>query len=205
MKSELRFQLAGRGPCGRGEHVYRLRRLPNRAAIACKPGKLCFDIGYGRTIGGHVYRTRQGAHSPALHELPSRNRSAAARRRGPAAPAAGHARRGRSWPSGDALLDLPPACELRARPHAGPSGMAPRAARNGVGRQDGCRNLRAAQGSRTQRRAQARGTHPSYRRRYAGWLGLGSRRRPQPRPGTQKQAGALVEAWVKAGAACPAQ
>jgi hypothetical protein len=26
-----------------------------------------------------------------------------------------------------------------------------------------------------------------------------------PAPGTQKQAGALVEAWVKAGAACPAQ
>ena len=27
----------------------------------------------------------------------------------------------------------------------------------------------------------------------------------QPAPGTQKQAGALVEAWVKTGAACPAQ
>ena len=26
-----------------------------------------------------------------------------------------------------------------------------------------------------------------------------------PAPGTQKQAGALVEAWVKTGAACPAQ
>ena len=25
----------------------------------------------------------------------------------------------------------------------------------------------------------------------------------QPAPGTQKQAGALVEAWVKTGAACP--
>ena len=43
------------------------------------------------------------------------------------------------------------------------------------------RNLRAAQGSRPQWRAQARGTHPSYRRRYAGRLGLGSRRWPQPR------------------------
>ena len=37
-----------------------------------------------------------------------------------------------------------------------------------------------------------------------GWAwipGVGRR----PAPGTQKQAGALVEAWVKAGAACPAK
>ena len=41
--------------------------------------------------------------------------------------------------------------------------------------------------------------------RHAGRLGLGARFRPQPAPGTQKQAGALVEAWVKTGAACPAK
>ena len=38
---------------------------------------------------------------------------------------------------------------------------------------------------------------------HAGRLGLGAGLRPHPAPGTQKNAGALVEAWVKTGAACP--
>ena len=46
----------------------------------------------------------------------------------PAAPAAGRARHGRSRPRGHALPDLSPARQLRARPRAGPPGMASRAA-----------------------------------------------------------------------------
>ena len=46
---------------------------------------------------------------------------------------------------------------------------------------------------------------PSHRHRHAGRLGLGARFGRRPAPGTQKEAGALVEAWVKTGAVCPAK
>ena len=36
-----------------------------------------------------------------------------------------------------------------------------------------------------------------------GRLGVGARIGRRPAPGTQKEAGALVEAWVKTGAVCP--
>ena len=90
MKSELRFQLAGRRSRGRDEHAYRLRRFPDaRRNRLRRPESFASITGYRRTIGGHVHRARQGADPSALHQLPSRKRSSAAGRRGPAAPAAG--------------------------------------------------------------------------------------------------------------------
>ena len=76
--------------------------------------------------------------------------------------------------------------------------------RNELGRQDARRDLPSGQRSRTQWRAFARRPCRAYRQRHAGRLGLGSPAYGRtPAPGTQKEAGRLVEAWIETGAACP--
>ena len=136
----------------------------------------------GGALGGVVHRARQGADPSALRELPSGRRPSAPGRRGPAAPAAGRARPGRSWPRGHALSDLPPEGQLRARPRARPSGVASRAASKWRGRAR--RSARSARRSRTPRATAADRSRSSIHHigdRHAGRLGLGARVRPQPR------------------------
>ena len=88
----------------------------------------------------------------------------------------------------------------------GHSGVAPRAARDGLAGQDARRDLRADQGPRAQRRPKSFADliHHIGDDTLVGWAwepGFGR----TPAPGTQAEAGALVEAWVKTGAACPAK
>src|SRR5262249_6078315 len=89
------------------------------------------------TVGGQPWtadidalavRRGAGKFVSALCELPPRRRPSAPRRHGPAPPATGRARRGRSWPANHALFDLPPTGELRSGRHARPPGMASRPA-----------------------------------------------------------------------------
>ena len=82
--------------------------------------------------------------------------------------------------------------------------MASRAALDGVGGQDA--SPRSASRSRI-RRATATASsedliHHIGEDTLVGWAWAPGYGR-QPAPGTQKIAGALVEAWVKSGAACP--
>ena len=208
MKSELRFQLLvavavlAMQP---GRDRLRRFRRPRRARWQ-PPESFAVDRRHGAAFGGDVHRARQGADPSALHQLPSGRRPPAADDRQPAAPAAGHARRGRPW----ARRRCAVRSAIRTRIS---SPAACRAIRNGISRRARWRG-RAKRSAKFARRSKiparnggrkARRTDPPHRRRHAGRLGLGARRRPQPAPGTQKQAGALVEAWVKSGAACPAK
>ena len=81
--------------------------------------------------------------------------------------------------------------------------MASRAALDGVGRQDARRDLRADQGpGRNGNRKVEDLIHHIGEDTLVGWAWAPGYGR-DPAPGTQKQAGALVDAWVKTGAACP--
>ena len=104
--------------------------LPQTAPhTLASPGELCRDRRYRRAVGGDVHRARQGADPSALRQLPSGRRPPAPGRRGPAAPAAGL--RAARTVIGLAAMRCS-IChqqgEFRSRPHAGPPGMASRAA-----------------------------------------------------------------------------
>ena len=204
MKSEMRFKVLVAVAAPADERAGRVRRFRRSAADARRAGELCRHRRHSGALGGDVHRARQGADPSALPELPSGRRPPAPGRREPAAPAAGLARRRRIRPGRHALPDLPPAGQFRSRPRARAIRLAPRAARDGVGRQDA--RPRSARRSRIPRAtaAGARGSLVEHigDDHLVGWAwapGFGR----QPAPGTQKQAGALVEAWVKTGAACP--
>ncbi len=155
-------------------------------------------------LGGHVHRARQGADASALRELPpgrrpaapGRLRAACISRRSSAAPTA--------WRSSRCAA---PICHQEANFDPGrvpghPDGTS-RRARNGVGGQDARRDLHPDQGSGAQRQPHAGGpVHHIGDDTLVGWAWAPGYGR-QPAPGTQKIAGALVEAWVKTGAACP--
>ena len=151
MKSEMRVQLVVAVAALADEHAGAATPLAaNRAARRWRRRRALPRSPTRGAVGGDVHRARQGADPSALRELPSGRRSPA-----PGRPGRLHqppVERGADGygARGDALLDLPPERQFRARPHAGPSGMAPRAARNGVGGQDARRDLRADQGSRAQ-------------------------------------------------------
>ena len=167
-------------------------------------GKLCRDRRHKAALGGDLHRTRQGADASALRQLPPGRRSPAPDRSRPAAPAAG--RRGADGHGLPAMRCS--ICHQRANfepgPHAGPSrnGTSHRARWRGKAR----RSARSARRSRIPN-AMAAGAcedlvHHIGDDTLVGWAwapGFGR----QPAPGTQKMAGALVEAWVKTGAACP--
>ena len=146
----------GRG--ARDEHARGLRRFRDRVDALASPESFASIADTDARSAAMFTELGKVLTHPRCTNCHPAERPSAARRREPAAPAAGRARRGWPWPSGDALFDLPSEREFRARPHAGPSGMASRAARDGVGGQDGCRNLRADQRPRAQRRTQGRRT-----------------------------------------------
>ena len=81
--------------------------------------------------------------------------------------------------------------------------MASRAARDGVGGQDARRDLRQIKDpDRNGNRSLEDLVHHIGSDTLVGWAwapGYGRK----PAPGTQKEAGALVEAWVETGATCP--
>ena len=205
MKSELRFHLlvsvvgAWRRACSRATPFPRPRRY------AGKPRELCVDRRRGRALGGDVHRTRQGADPSALHQLPSGRRPSASRRREPAASAAGRAWRRRPRPRRCAVRSV-----IRT-PTSSPAVC--RAIRNGISRRARWRG-RARRLPKFARRskippatADARSKnsiHHIGEDTLVGWAWAPGAGR-SPAPGTQKQAGALVEAWVKSGAACPAK
>ena len=143
-------------------------------------GELCRNRRHRGALGGIVYRARQSVDPSALRELPSRRGPSASGRTGPAASAAGRARRRRPWPSRHALFDLPRRGQLRSGPRAGTSGVASGAARYGLGRQDARGDLRADQGPRAQWRPLIGRARASHRRRFAGRLGLGAGIRAAP-------------------------
>ena len=109
--------------------------------------------------------------------------------------------RRRLRPSGAALSDLPSGSELREG--ARKPDLASRAARNGLGRQDAEPDLRPDQGPRAERhRSLETLVEHIGEDHLVGWAWAPGPGR-QSAPGTQKEAGALVAAWVQTGAACP--
>ena len=207
MKSEMRSSCLVAVVAVADEHAAALRRFRKpRPHTGLQPGKLCVDQRHGSAIGGHVHRAWQGVDPSALRQLPSGRRSPRQGERGPAAPAAG--RRAARTATACRRCAARSATSMRTSNPA-----ACRAIRNGISRRAkwrgrARRSARSARRSRIPRAMAAASCeeliHHIGEDTLVGWAwapGCG----PQPRPGTQKQAGALVEAWVKTGAACPAQ
>jgi hypothetical protein len=141
---------------------------------------------------------------PRCYQLPSRERQAAAGRREPAAPTAGDARRGRPWPSGDALLDLPQAANFEpGRMPGHPEWhLAPREmAWEGKTVAEICAQIKdpAATAAASSRNSSI----ISVKIRW--WLGLGSRRWPQPRARHAKAGRCAGRGLGENRRACPAQ
>ena len=106
---------------------------------------------------------------------------------------------------GHGVHELPPGPEPGAGARARRAGLAPRAERDGVGRQEPAPDLRADEGSEAQRRQDAaqiveHNAHDDARR-----LGLDPGAGREPAPGTQEQFGAIIAAWVETGAECPSR
>ena len=171
---------------------------------ACAPPEASRPSPMQDSVPAAFHRARQGPHPSALPELPPRRRSSAPGRAGRLhQPPVERGADGFGSVS-DALPDLPSAGEFRSRPDARPPGMAPRSLRDGAGRAN--RSARSASRSRTRPRNGGRSLadliHHIGEDTLVGWAwapGFGR----EPAPGTQKQAGALVEAWANSGAACP--
>ncbi len=141
--------------------------------------------------------------SRALRELSSCGRPAVASGRGPPAPAAGRARRGRLWHGQRAMRNVPPGRQLRSRRRARHAGwhLAPREmAWQGKTIAEICVQVKdpARNGGRTLVQIHDHMTNDSL----VGWAWAPGYGRT-PAPGTQKALGALLEAWIKTGASCP--
>ena len=153
-----------------------------------------------------LHRGRARAAASALRELPSGGRAADAGDGRASAFAAGVPRRRRPRRDRPALHHVPPGGELRRRGRAGriPNGTSRRA------RWPGSTSRSARSASRSRTRARNGGktlaqihdhmAHDSL----VGW-GWAPGATREPAPGTQAQLGALIDAWIQAGAACPAR
>ena len=204
MKSEMRLKVLVAVARHADEHADRIRRRRGAIGQPRDAGELRLDRRHRAAVGGDVHRARQGVDPSALRQLPSGRRPPAPGRRGPAAPAAGRARRGRSWPRRPCA-----APSATRRPTSIPAAC--RAIRSGISRRvkwrgKARRSARSACRSRIPKRNGGRSLaeliHHIGEDTLVGWAWAPGYGR-QPAPGTQKQAGALVEAWVKTGAACP--
>jgi len=179
--------------------------LRDRAERTCAAGKLRVDHRYRQAVGGLFRRARQGPDPSALRELPSRQRPSAPGRRTTPARAAGLARA----PTGTGSRRCAVRSVIRRRISSPPES---RGTRNGISHRAKWRG-KARRSRKYARRSKIRSATAIARSKSSihhigedtlvGWAWAPGYGR-QPAPGTQKQAGALVEAWVKTGAACPA-
>ena len=150
---------------------------------ARRAGELRRDRRRRGALGGHVHRARQGADPSALRQLPSGRRPPAPGRRGPAAPAAGRARRGRSWRCEPCAArsatrrptSIPAACPATPEWHLAPREMAWEGKTLG----EICAQIKDP--ARNGGRKSLEDLDPSHRHRHAGRLGLGARVRPHAR------------------------